>query len=385
MSSSSLRDAGHGGQVLLSLAAQELARDEPGVRLLDLGDRRLKDLSRPAGVPGAILAALGVQEGPKRSTAERPAECLRDREMLLLLDNFEQVVEAAPAVATLLAACPRLRVLVTSREPLRVRGERQYPVPLLGLPEAGRVPTLAQLGQYEAANLFIQRAVEVPPEFAVTSENAPAVAGICHRLEGASAAAPGAPERLRARALVGMGTLGGMYEDWQRGNGPLTQARELYRKLGDTWGEAFSLEMTGETSAWATMFRGTGLDSETARSMGKECASLYRKAGDMAGVGRTISWTGPDLQEWNRSWKTATTSPELRFVGIFPADFYREAEKLAAPSPSPWQERTPASSRSRTGTLRLLTGLAATWNGRRPATKMSSEASSKCSRSVRSP
>src|SRR5262249_44681560 len=102
---------------------------------------------------------------------------------LLVLDNFEQVVAAAPVVASLLAA-PRLKVLVTSRTPLRVYGEQEFVVPPLGLPMLRRLPAIETLSQVEAVALVSQRARSARADFAVTDENAEAVAAICVRLDG---------------------------------------------------------------------------------------------------------------------------------------------------------------------------------------------------------
>ena len=104
--------------------------------------------------------------------------------MLLVLDNFEQVVEAAPLLGELLAACPALKVLATSRSLLRVYGEREYPVPAMGLPDLGNLPSVDSLTRYEAVRLFVERARSVKGDFEVTQENAPAVAEICVRLDG---------------------------------------------------------------------------------------------------------------------------------------------------------------------------------------------------------
>src|SRR5215467_2050023 len=117
--------------------------------------------------------------------------------MLLLLDNFEQVVSAATSVADLLAGCPRLKVLVTSRAGLHVRAEREYPVPALLLPDMTNLPDLLALAQYEAVALFIERAQAVTPQFQVTNANAPAVAEICVRLDGLPLAIELAAARIR--------------------------------------------------------------------------------------------------------------------------------------------------------------------------------------------
>jgi predicted ATPase/class 3 adenylate cyclase/tetratricopeptide (TPR) repeat protein len=278
-----LLSAGHGGQVLLSAAVQELVRDQlpRGADLRDHGEQRLKDLQRPervfqlvvADLPAAfpplrtldrrpnnlpaqttplvgreqeiaaararllrpevrlltltgpggtgktrlslqiaaeslddfddgvffvplaaireagllastIAQALGVREAAGRPVLESLKEYLADKRLLLLLDNFEQLVDAAPQVSDLLAAGLGVKVLVTSRAVLRVYGEYEFHVPPLRLPDPEQLPTLERLTQYEAVRLFIERAQAVSADFVVTNENAPAVAEICHRLDG---------------------------------------------------------------------------------------------------------------------------------------------------------------------------------------------------------
>jgi len=275
--------AGHGGQVLLSNAAQELVRDAlpKGAALYDLGEHRLKDLARPERIfqvtapelqskfpplrtldrythnlpaqptaligresavlavadlvrrdgmrlltltgPGgagktrlalqaaadlldafrdgvwfvalapirdhtlvltAIAQALGVAESPGQPLEESLKAYLRSRQTLLVLDNFEQVLDAAPLITALLAAAPGLKALVTSREVLHLYGEHEYEVPPLSLPDLHHLPPIERLTQYEAVRLFIERAQAVRSDFAVTGENAPAIAEICVRLDG---------------------------------------------------------------------------------------------------------------------------------------------------------------------------------------------------------
>jgi predicted ATPase/class 3 adenylate cyclase len=298
--------AGHGGQILLSLATQELVRDQLDdiarrggvalpVQLRDMGERRLKDLIRPehifqivasdllqefpplktldyhlnnlpaqttpfigreqdiaaikqqllspdarlltltgvggtgktrlslqvaadllddfgdgvffvalaevrdpALVAGTIAQALEVRETAGKPLLEQLKDYLRAKHVLLVLDNFEQVAEAAPTVSELLSAAPKLKILVTSRNLLRVYGERDYPVSALTLPDPKHLPSLDRLTQYEAVELFIARARAIKSDFAVTNENAPAVAEICYRLDGL----PLALELAAARARV---------------------------------------------------------------------------------------------------------------------------------------------------------------------------------------
>jgi predicted ATPase/Tfp pilus assembly protein PilF len=132
----------------------------------------------------AVAEALGVRETAEQPLFESLKDYLYERRILLLLDNFEQVLRAAPAVAELLAGAPRMKVLATSRAPLGLYGEHEVPVPPLTLPDLKRPPSLERLTQYEAVGLFVERARAVKPDFKVTNESAPAVAEICVRLDG---------------------------------------------------------------------------------------------------------------------------------------------------------------------------------------------------------
>ena len=157
----------------------------------------LATIDDPALVVPTIARVLGVHETGKQPLVDLLTHHLQDKTLLLLLDNFEQVTAAAPAIADLLAVAPRLTVLVTSRAPLRLRGEHEYPVPPFAVPDPRRLPALATLSQYDAVRLFVERAQEVRPDFAVTNENAPAVAEICVRLDGLPLAIELAAARVR--------------------------------------------------------------------------------------------------------------------------------------------------------------------------------------------
>jgi non-specific serine/threonine protein kinase len=170
------------GKTRLALAvAQELVEDfEDGVWLVDL-----VPLADPSFVPQAVASTLGVRERPGRSLTETLSGYLASSRVLLVLDNCEHLVEACAELAeTLLRSCSGLRVLATSREALAVAGEVARPVPSLSLPDLRRLPDTEGLSWYESARLFVERTVAVKPTFALTEQNAPAVARICYRLDG---------------------------------------------------------------------------------------------------------------------------------------------------------------------------------------------------------
>ena len=138
----------------------------------------------PALVLSTIAATLGVRETGGQPLLESLKAVLRPQQILLVLDNFEQVVPAAGVLADLLNAAPRLKILVTSRVVLHLYAEQEYPVPPLALPDSTRLPPPEALHQYAAVTLFIHRARAVKPDFRVTNANALAIAEICARLDG---------------------------------------------------------------------------------------------------------------------------------------------------------------------------------------------------------
>ena len=152
----------------------------------------LASVSHPDGVVPAIMQVLGLPDAGIQAPLTRLAGSLRGRQMLLVLDNFEQVVTAGPQLLDLLARCSQLQMIVTSREALRVRGERLFPVQTLALPDAAILRRdaysndliLGAVRDYPAIILFEQRAREASPEFRLTAENANAVAAICATLDG---------------------------------------------------------------------------------------------------------------------------------------------------------------------------------------------------------
>lgn len=165
----------HLARTVAALAAQ--FRD--GSRFVDLSP-----LSDAALVMPAIAAALGVHVGTGHAVAEEIASVLRDAQILLILDNCEQVLDAAGELAALLQACPEQRVLATSREPWHIRAEHIYAIGPLPLPLVDTWGTLDDLARVPAVALFVERAQAVDSSFLITEGNAPAVAEICRRLDG---------------------------------------------------------------------------------------------------------------------------------------------------------------------------------------------------------
>jgi non-specific serine/threonine protein kinase len=180
--------AGGCGKTRLALeVARALAREPneaeayaDGVWLVELAP-----LADPALVPRAVAQVLGLREEPGRALPECLARFLQPKHLLLLLDNCEHLVAACAALAeALLRACPRLAILATSREALRIGGERPWRVPSLGLPDPGAPLTPEQALACEAIQLFVQRAEVVRPDFRLTMQNVEAVSEICRGLDG---------------------------------------------------------------------------------------------------------------------------------------------------------------------------------------------------------
>jgi predicted ATPase/DNA-binding CsgD family transcriptional regulator/transcriptional regulator with XRE-family HTH domain len=169
------------GKTRLALQiATELAAEFPdGVVFVPLAP-----VADPARIIPSIATACGVPDIGDRPPLDRLCAALRDRRMLLLLDNFEHVLAAAADLATLLAATATLKLLATSRAALHLAWEHDFAVPPLALPTRGMHPSLEQLSQYDAVRLFVARAQAANPAFTLTDENAPAVAEICRRLDG---------------------------------------------------------------------------------------------------------------------------------------------------------------------------------------------------------
>ncbi len=185
---------GGAGKTRLALAAgrESLANFSDGVFFVPLEEAHDR-----SAVVSAVAAALGVREKPDRNLEDGVLRYLRDRELLLILDNFEQVMSAAPLINEMLSRSDTLRIIVTSREVLHLSNEQAYDVPPLELPDPAHVSPLATLSQYESVALFVERGQAVRPEFILTAENSSAVAAICARLDGLPLAIELAAARLR--------------------------------------------------------------------------------------------------------------------------------------------------------------------------------------------
>ncbi|MFJ7149151.1 AfsR/SARP family transcriptional regulator [Streptomyces sp. NPDC100445] len=193
-----LTGSGGCGKTRLALAVAERLTGayRDGVWFVDLAA-----LTEPHLVPDAVAAVLGLQLPASGSARESLVSQLCGRELLLVLDNCEHLVDACAAVVSeVVARCPGITVLATSRELLRSYGERTFRVPSLSLPDPDRLPSLAELGGYASVRLFVERAGEACPGFGLTADNAAAVAQICFRLDGIPLALELAAARVRVLA-----------------------------------------------------------------------------------------------------------------------------------------------------------------------------------------
>jgi predicted ATPase/class 3 adenylate cyclase len=191
-----LTGSGGAGKTRLSLqvAADLLDQFPDGVWFVELSA-----LTNPELIPKTILSAFGIVEQQGRTVLQQLTDYLGEKQLLLVLDNCEHLIEACAKLAdALLSHSHSLKILATSREALGVTGEASWHVPSLSLPDIQHLPALEQLTQYEAVQLFIERATLVQPNFSVTNDNAPFVAQICARLDGIPLAIELAASRVKA-------------------------------------------------------------------------------------------------------------------------------------------------------------------------------------------
>jgi len=225
-----------------------------------------------------------VKQIGDRSMVETVKRHLCEKQLLLVLDNLEQVVAAGPAIGELLGAAPRVKVMVTSRERLRVYGEHEYLVPTLALPESGRRQTVPVLSQYEAVALFIQRSKAVKADWQITDQNAPAVAEICIRLDGLplaielAAALDWCVLHREVELAVHIAAL--LWQAWFTCNRPSSE--------GVTWFErmlAMDVDLSVQQRAslltgYASLMGRTSTGKDRAKALAQEALSLARLAQD---------------------------------------------------------------------------------------------------------
>jgi predicted ATPase/class 3 adenylate cyclase len=183
-------------RLALQVAGEALLEFADGARFVDLSP-----VTDPALVPRAIASALAVREEAERPVVDTLADHLADKELLLVLDNFEQVVEAAGDVGDLRAAAPRCTFLVTSRSPLRLSGEQEVPVEPLSLPDPGRSPDIGNLRGAESVALFADRAALANPRLLLDEDGTAIVGEICARLDGLPLAIELAASRVKLLSL----------------------------------------------------------------------------------------------------------------------------------------------------------------------------------------
>jgi len=202
---------GPGGIGKTRLAMQAVV--EMAARVRRVAFVPLAGLDDPAAVESAIAHALGVRESAGEPIEAALRLALVEQPLFLVLDNLEHLISAGPRIADLVTDCPKLQVLVTSRERLQVPGEHELAVPPLAMPSAGTLAARDGLADVAAIALFVRRARAAWPEFSLTDENAPAVAAICARLDGlplaielAAARVPVLPPARLLERLSGIGT-----------------------------------------------------------------------------------------------------------------------------------------------------------------------------------
>jgi hypothetical protein len=216
-----------------------------GVRFVELAAVSAADLVAPA-----IAAGLGLSTSADQLITDLESY-LRPRRLLLALDNFEQVIGAAPLLAGLLAAASGLVVLVTSRAVLRLSGEHEFAVPPLPVPPAGAAPDPEQLRRYASVSLFTERAHAAAPDFELTGGNAAAVAEICRRLDGLPLAIELAAARVRL--LPPQALASRLDERFSLLTGGARDLPERQRTLRNTLDRSFGLLSAGEQALFARL------------------------------------------------------------------------------------------------------------------------------------
>lgn len=325
----------------------------------------LAGIEDPGLVALAISQALGLRETDDRRPAERLIERLADKELLLFLDNFEQVLEAETLVMELISNCPGLEVVITSRSALSARCEQKLAVPLLEMPGTGDdEPTAAEISPYPAVALFVQRSRSVDPNFSLTDENAPAVAKICRRLDGLPLAIELAasrmkllpPEALLRRLDDGLGVLAGGGPDLPERQRTMRaviawshellgeEEKALFRRLGAFSG-GFTIEAAEAVCRPAPLADGENSFDVLDGLASLVDVSLLRSVGSVAPGGEPRISTLETIHEYARE-RLAASGEEARVrdrhLSYF-LDLAEEAEpQLFGPESSTWMDRLQA-------------------------------------------
>ncbi len=333
-------------RLALALAQDVRASFAGGVIFVDLTPVRDPNLVLPA-----IAQALSIRDDGIRPIAEILATALQPQQVLLLLDNCEQVVEAAPLIADLLVSCPALLVVTTSRAPLRVRGEHLLPVTPLSLPPASNA-SLEDLAASDAVSLFVARAHAADPAFALTAATEGDVAAICLRLDGLPLALELAASRLRTLSLAALHAL--LSHRLTVLTGGPRDLPERQRTLRDTIAWSYELLLDADRDAFRRLavFAG-GFDVAA--------AGAVLDAGDMASLERLTALSDSSLLVPMRGNDVRMRYRMLETVRNFAADLLAASDdagevrrkhaawclafaahgsqELLGPAPAGWQDR----------------------------------------------
>jgi predicted ATPase/class 3 adenylate cyclase len=237
----------------IQVAAELLDQFEEGVYFVPLAPINDVDL-----VARAITQTLAIIESGNWTPIAALKNYFGNKTMLLVLDNFEHVLDAAPLVVDLLQSCPGLKILATSRAPLKISGERQYPLGPLGLPDLERLPDISTLAKFPSITLFVARACLVEPEFTLTEANARQVAVLCHHLDGLPLAIELTaawvkllpPQKLLDRLGNRLSLLRGGPVDQPLRQRTLRAAIDWSYELLDTWGQRLLARLTIFVGGW---------------------------------------------------------------------------------------------------------------------------------------
>ena len=330
--------------------AVEVAREASGLFPDGAAFVGLAPLVNPAFVASAILRSLGLGKVEGLTLNESLAAHLRERRLLLVLDNFEHLLDAASDVADLVEACPPLVVLATSRAPLRLRGEQVYPVPPLALPPSTRSASEDEVLNAPSGRLFLERAQAVFPGFRLTPENAGAVAAICWRLAGLPLALELAA--VKTRFLEPAALLprldGALSTAWAR---DLPQRQRTMRAALD-W--SYDLLSKPEQELFRKLSVLSGFSLEAAETLGADVPgelldhlealteqSLVYVVTGAAGVGTRYGMLEP-VRQYAREklWESGEAEDVLRRHAAFFLKLAEEAEpQLRGPRQVEWLER----------------------------------------------